>query len=350
MSPTPQIDERRRRWGTYAFSILLAGALLYWAVRGVNWGQVGSIIGGIQWKYVAVGTSFTCFTFLLRSYRWRILLNAEGNFDLLTVFCANMAGTLSNNFLPARAGELVRSVLISSRSSLSKTYVLTTALSERLMDVIALVLASSLALWKVSPKPHWMAGASRTMALVALAGGVATIVLPYTAATWESVARRLPLPRLIGKSLERILEQVFLGLRAFHDAGRFWKFGLFTAAVWLSDACATVLGGRALGLHVSFPVALLLLTGLGFASALPSTPGSLGIYQFIYVSVLTLFGISRDGALAFALVSQVMGYVVTLALGGPSFYWLQKPGSLVRLPGVICTGGAPQAGLPPARV
>ena len=56
--------------------------------------------------------------------------DAEAKFGIGTVFGANMAGYLGNNFLPARAGELLRSVLISRRSSLSKTYVLTTALGE----------------------------------------------------------------------------------------------------------------------------------------------------------------------------------------------------------------------------
>ena len=305
------------RRSAVAVSIALAGVLLYAAVRGVEWTRVLDIIAGAQLKYIAIGTGFTVCTLVLRSLRWRVLLNAEASLDVTTVFCANMVGNLSNNFLPARAGEVVRSLLISNRSRLSKTYVLTTALSERLMDVIALVLASGLALWSVNPKPHWMAGAFRTMALLALAGAIAAIAIPRTARLWKANA-------LAG----RIMDQVLLGLRAFHDRRRFLQFSGLTAAVWLSDACATVVGGWALGLDVSFPVAVLLLTGLGFASALPATPGFVGIYQFIYVSILTMFGVSRDGALAFALVSQVVGYLVTLALGGPGFYLLQRSAEL----------------------
>jgi uncharacterized protein (TIRG00374 family) len=328
----------RGRWWSGALAVLLAGVLLYCAVRGVAWAKVGAIIAGVEWKYIAVGTGFSICTFLLRSLRWRILLNAEGCLDVMTVFCANMAGYLGNNLLPARAGELVRTVLIGNRSSLSKTYVLTTVLSERLMDVIALVLAGSLALWSVDSKPQWLEGVSRTMALAGLVGAVATIVLPRTAPLWQSLVRRLPLPRAVGAALERVMRQIFLGLGAFHDWRRFSKFTLLTAAVWLSDACATVIGGWALGLHISFPVAMLLLTGMGFASALPSTPGFVGIHQFVYVGVLTLFGISRDAALAFSLVSQVSGYVVTLVIGGPGLVLLQRPGSM-----------APPAELPPAR-
>lgn len=311
------------RRSTLAVSLALAGALFYAAVRGVDWARVLDIITGAQWRFVALGTGLTVCTQVLRSLRWRVLLNAEGSLDVVTVFCANMVGNLSNNFLPARAGEVVRSLLISNRSRLSKTYVLTTALSERLMDVMALVLASGLALWSVNPKPQWMAGAFRTMALLGLAGAIGAVALPRIARFWKSSAL-----------VERIMSQVVLGLRAFHDWRRFSQFSGLTVALWLSDACATVVGGWALGLHVSFPVAVLLLTGLGFASALPSTPGFVGIYQFIYVSILTMFGVSRDGALAFALVSQVMGYLVTLALGGPAFYLLQRPAEVAPAEGL----------------
>jgi uncharacterized protein (TIRG00374 family) len=335
----PELDYRqlRGRWWPGAVAVLLAGILLYCAVRGVDWAKVGAIIAGVEWKYIAVGTGFSCCAFLLRSLRWRILLNAEGCLDVTTVFCANMAGYLGNNLLPARAGELVRTVLIGSRSSLSKTYILTTVLSERLMDVIALVLAGSLALGNVDAKPPWMEGVSRTMALAGLVGAVATIVLPRTASLWQSLVRRLPLPRAVDAALERVMRQIFLGLRAFHDWRRLSKFTLLTAAVWLSEACATIIGGWAFGLHISFPMAVLLLAGMGFASALPAAPGFVGIYQFVYVGVLTLFGIGRDAALAFSLVSQVSGYVVTLAIGGSGLVLLRRPRLM-----------APQAELPPA--
>jgi len=327
---TPTFDDRRPRGRLWsgAVAALLAGVLLYCAVRGVEWAKVGAIVAGAEWKYIAAGTGFSCCAFWLRSLRWRVLLNAEGCLDVTTVFCANMAGYLSNNFLPARAGELVRSVLISARSRLSKTYVLTTVLSERLMDAIALVLAGSLALWNVNAKPQWMAGVSRTMALAGLAGAAATVVLPRTAPRWQSLLRRLPLPRGMGASLGRIMGQIFLGLGAFHNWRRLSKFTLLTAAVWLSEACATVIGGWAFGLRISFPAAVLLLAGMGLASALPSTPGFIGIYQFVYVGILTLFGIGRDAALAFSLVAQVSGYVVTLAIGGPCLYLLRRPASM----------------------
>ena len=97
-------------------------------------------------------------TLLLRAYRWRILLNAEGRVSIPTVFWATAAGYFGNNFLPARAGELVRTFLISTRSGLEPAYVLATALSERVADAVALVAIGALVLLTLPSPPGWLAG------------------------------------------------------------------------------------------------------------------------------------------------------------------------------------------------
>ena len=301
--------KRGRAW-SWILSVPLAAVLLYLSLRGVDWKGVWQTISGARWGFLAAGCGCSCVSFFLRSLRWRILLNAEQRLSVGLVFSANMAGYMGNSFLPARAGELVRTIAIGARSSLSKTYVLTTALSERLMDVIALVLWSSLILLRAGAKPRWIVDLSRTTAIVAAAGALALAVLPHM----EGLCRNR-LPRFAG--------QVLLGVRAFHNVGRFLGFATLTAAIWMTDAFGAILMADGLHLHFSFAVAMLLLTGMGLGSALPSTPGYVGIYQLAAVTVLTPFGISRDAALAYSLVAQASACVVTLALGLPSLYWIK---------------------------
>ena len=204
-------------------------------------------VAAAQWWYLAGGAAILVGSYFLRSLRWRILLNAEGDFDVGTVFWANMAGYLGNNFLPARAGELLRSALISTRSALSNTYVLTTALSERLMDVIALVLGASLVLLTVDPKPAWMEALSRTMAIVAAAGAVAIVVLPHTGKLLETILTRIPMPAGLRKRLIELAGQILLGMRAFHDWARFAGFVFLTLVIWAADAAGAIVAARGLG-------------------------------------------------------------------------------------------------------
>ena len=175
----------------------LAAILLYYALRGVEWRRVGQIIGGARWQYIAAGTAISVVNYFVRSMRWRVLLNARGHFRASTVFWATMAGYLGNNFLPARAGEVVRSFIISDQSALSKTYVLTTALTERLMDAIALVLCGSVVLLQVSPKPPWMDQVGRTTAVISALGALMVAVLPHAEGLIQELLRRMPMPGAI---------------------------------------------------------------------------------------------------------------------------------------------------------
>src|SRR6185369_14813108 len=108
--------------------------------------EVARIAAGANLAYLSLATAMSTGTLFLRSFRWRILLNAEGAVGVGAAFWATAAGYFGNNFLPARAGELVRTVMISSRSSLDNAYVLATALSERVADAVALVGISALVL------------------------------------------------------------------------------------------------------------------------------------------------------------------------------------------------------------
>ena len=322
----PERGTRFAAW-RWVFAIGLAAVLLYKALHGVDWMRVWRTVLAARWEYLAGASLVSVSSYVLRALRWRILLNAGASAPLRvsTVFRANMAGYLGNNVLPARAGEVIRSLIISSQSSLSRAYVLTTAVSERMMDAIVLVLWGSLTLAQVTSKPPWMEAVARTMALVAGTAALALMVLPHAEGLVQRLVRRLPVPPALKERMKLMVEQILLAIRAFHHVGRFVKFAALTAAIWAADATSMMIAARGLGLEMRFAAAVLLLTALGLGSALPSTPGYVGIYQFAAVTVLAAFGVTRDQALAYSLVTQALGYAVIAILGVPGLY-----GALVR--------------------
>ncbi len=126
----PTVDRQRRGAGqliSLGVALTLAGVLLYYSLRGIEWRQVASIIAGAKAWLLTVAAAISTTSILLRAIRWRVLLSAEGNVRVPTAFWATAAGYFGNNFLPARAGELVRTLMISSRSGLDTAYVLATA-------------------------------------------------------------------------------------------------------------------------------------------------------------------------------------------------------------------------------
>jgi uncharacterized protein (TIRG00374 family) len=271
---------------------------------------VGQILAGAKIAYVIVCCLLCTVALFLRAYRWRILLRAEGSVSIPTAFWATAAGYFGNNFLPARAGEVVRTMMISSRSRLSKAFVLTTALSERLADAIALVTISALVLLTLPSRPGWLSQAAKPFAIAGALGLVALAVLPSLEKVFKAVTRAVHLPEKLDVTLHHLIENVLRGIKSFHHPARLGGFLALTAVIWFLDALTTIIGARALSLNITFPNALLLIAGLGLGSALPSTPGYVGVWQFVAVNVLMPFGVSRTDAIAYILFYQALLYVV----------------------------------------
>jgi hypothetical protein len=310
----------RGRAVSIGLAFALAAVLLFYSLRGIDWREVGRVAAGASAPRLLVVAAVATVALFLRACRWRVLLNAEGSVSVPSVFWATTAGYFGNNFLPARAGELVRTFMISARSGLDSAYVLATALSERVADVIALVSIAAVVLLTIPAPPGWLAGAIRPFAALALLGAAAIALLPFLAPHVPSVIARAPVPRALRPKLVAAVASALRGMRAFHDIRRLAAFAGLTAVIWTLDAAGVVVGASALGLDIPLNLAFLLIAGLGLGSALPSTPGYVGIYQFVAVSVLTPFGLSRNDAIAYILVAQALGYIV-IGFWGSMGFW-----------------------------
>ncbi len=306
-----------------AGSLILAAVLLYYSLRGIEWHTVGVLLRTAHLSWVSVYCLLATVALALRAYRWRILLRTAGDVSIPTAFWATAAGYFGNNFLPARAGEVVRTVMVSSRAGLSRAFVLTTALSERMADAIALVTISALVLLTLPSQPGWLAHSAKPFAIAGFGGVIAIAILPWLEPLIQRILASLPLPPGLKHKLSGLIGHIVHGIRSFHDPKRIAGFLSLTAIIWCIDATGAIFIARALALPLSYPLSFLLITGLGLGSALPSTPGYVGIYQFVAVSILTPFGIAKTDAIAYILLLQAASYIV-LTFWGVIGLWFHK--------------------------
>jgi uncharacterized protein (TIRG00374 family) len=304
----------RRRW-LIVVSFAISAVFLYLALRGVEWSRVGQIFATARIQILLASLLLTPISPLLRAARWRVLLNAQGRISLGTVFWANSAGYLGNTFLPGRAGELIRSVMISARSKLSTPYVFTTALTERAFDLVFLIIAGSIALTTIPYKPVWLASAAGTLAVSGIVAAAGLAVVPKTQRLAAWILGRLPIGAGLRDRLLGIADQVRLGVDALHQPARLFQFLILTVTIWTMDVLLAMLIAFVLHFALSFAQALLLITALGLSSAIPSSPGYVGVFQFVAVTVLGPFGFSKNDALAYILMWQALIYLVTTVLG-----------------------------------
>ena len=292
-------------------SVILAVLFLYLALRDLDWQKFFDTLKNAQYIYLPILFFWSSTNYLMRALRLRVLLTSEKKMPVPNVFWANMSGYLGNNILPARAGELVRAAYLARKNSISASYALAVGLVERLMDLIALIVLGSLALSSMGVVSPVFQNALKGVSILGLIGLIAIFVLPY----FEKPIRRLIMAFPILKEahnikLDQFLRQFLGGLKSLHSFTRVMQFIGLTGLIWLMDAIGTVFMAYILKIPLLLQQSFVLLAALGLSSTIPSTPGYVGVYQFVAVTTLAPFGISKADALAFILVSQIFSYII----------------------------------------
>lgn len=304
-SPKPG---RKRVW-LFLLTLLLAGIFLYLAVRRVNWQETLQTLQSGNLLYLAAALLVFSLACLARGLRWRVLLSAEKPVSLPVVFWSMMAGYLGNAYLPARAGEVIRIVMVGQRAGISKSFALATALTERLADAVILVAVSAAALSTLKDLPEALLQAMRVMAVVGIAGAALVFIAPHMSGLIRAAIQNLPLPGGLRDKLQAIATSFLNGASALQSWGRLAQFLLYSAVLWSLDTVVGLSVARAFGLPLNPAQIFILLAAMGIASAIPSTPGYVGVYQLVAVTVLVPFGLTDSQALAYILALQGVMYL-----------------------------------------
>jgi uncharacterized protein (TIRG00374 family) len=305
---------KRSTW-YWVLAAVIAVGLLVLAIRGVSWNEMIDTMRQSDPVILALVLAMTTFNLILRGIRWGILISGEHKLQPMTMFWATADGYLGNALLPARAGELIRSAIVGIKTGIGTSFVFATALTERIIDAVVLVLIGMILLPSISGFPDWVPTALRVMAAAGLVGLLLLVALPFIEGFIRKVLAKLPLPGTWKIKLSGILGRFVLGTRAFVNPIRAAGFLGLTPVIWLLDGFITVELAKAMSLSLSLSQALLLMVALGLASALPSTPGYLGIYQFVATTILPVFGMTKSEALTFIIFYQGLGILVYLFWG-----------------------------------
>ena len=325
---TAQTSKPQSKW-LLALSLVIAAGLLYLALRKVSWTELVSTLRQGNLALLALGVAILSLSCVVRALRWRVLLSAEKALPLPLVFWATMTGYLGNAYLPARAGEVVRSVLIGQKGGLSKSFTLATALTERLVDALILVVIAAIGVSTLFSMPAELTRALRLMGLVGALGAVALMAAPHMGGLANNLIARLPVSSGLRGKIEHFTTNFLTGAGALQHWGRLALFMFFSLGIWTLDMLCGFSVARAFGLNINPIQVFILLAALGLASALPSTPGYVGVYQFVAVAVLVPFGLSEAQSLAYIIGYQGVNYVV-ITLWGLIGLWKLRGGFRLR--------------------
>lgn len=304
--------------------IVFSVAALLLAVRNIDLEDLDTLKDlPVPWLHAVAGGLVLMIGVVLRGHRLKLLLPRDDPVPRKVLSGATAILYLVNNLFPARAGEVVRVVLIRRSSNSSLTGLLTATLLERCMDgitIAALVLGAVLAL-DVSP----------TMTERATGLGLVFVIAVIVLALGELLYRRNPdlahrwiarcTPGTTGKRIRRVIEGVFEGLNLMESPARSLGILASSLAIWSSTALGFYL--LVLGYppemmpHTPF-VGAVITGAVAFAASIPAAPGYLGVFQLAVKEALELIGAEEIAALHAALMLWVVNWISNNLLG--AFY------------------------------
>jgi uncharacterized protein (TIRG00374 family) len=281
-----------------------------------------------KYVYLFITLPIGGFNYFLRALRWRTLVQNEKGLSPLAVFWANMIGYLGNLYLPARAGEFFRSAVLGKETGRGTSFVLATALTERIIDAITLVMILAAGLLSQNDLPPAIQKAVWGVGIGGAVGLLSVILLPRQEKRLAKLISHDRFPQKYQEKIQGQLIRFLTGMRSLQSTDRITKFLTFTLFIWWIDGMSIVIGARIVSQTLSLSQALIFLAALGLSSAIPSTPGYIGVYQFVAVSVLIPFGFSHADSLAYILIIQISGYLLVTLLGLIGLWQAGQAGSL----------------------
>jgi glycosyltransferase 2 family protein len=309
--------------------VLISGALLWFAIRDVEFAKVWANIQGINYPYILPYLGLVVIEVVLRAWKWHVLLTPVKVPSFWKLNSATIIGLMANNVLPGRAGEFVRAYAGARLERISFSASFATVVIDRVLDglTVSAIFVAALILQPSLPDAVKVPGyAAAGLYVVAIAFLVVLLVQETFAFRWLAWVLRA-FPEGIGHYVTGLLQAFVHGLGALKN-GRLLSMSIFISVlIWLGYALSVWV--MALAMDIRTPegpltvlqafVVLLIVTIL---LTLPSTPGFVGAMEFGIKSGLVLFGVDENQALAFALVYHVTQYV-PITIGGFVALWLE---------------------------
>lgn len=269
-----------------------------------------------DWKYISLSGFFTIVALFSRAYRWKYPLNhmgynPKGYNRLMTVSVAYLL-----NFTIPRSGEISRAVLLQKYEKVPFDKGFGSIISERLVDLICLLLLLSLVLLLQFQELYSFLERLIPFEKLLVTGSLFAIVLiGFISLIYYSKNRFFV---TIKQKAKGLIE----GLLSLFKMPNRTPFLLHTLIIWCAYVATFYFGTKALDATADLSLGVILITFVVGSLAISFTNGGLGAFPLMIAEILLLYNIPETAGTTFGWILWTSQTIILVIAGGISFLLL----------------------------
>lgn len=324
---------RMKRW-QFWLGVAISAFFLYRVLDDIDFPALwqGLIHANYWWIIPGVGVYFIAVW--ARAWRWHYLLRPLQSIPTRVMFPIVTIGYAGNNIYPARAGEVVRAVVLRKKTGIPVSASLATIVVERIFDGVVMLAFVFLNLPELARLTGEVAVLG-TLSIqdVALWGSLAFIgalAVFLLAAMYPAVTEKI-LVALVNRIMPlrmrpRVLEvgsRFLSGLESLRSPSHVLMVFLTSAVIWLLETVKYWFVMYAFDFQVSFFTLMLMNGVVNLATTIPSAPGYIGTFDLPGIAVLQAYGVDREVAASYTFVLHFALWLPITLLG---LYYMTREG------------------------
>lgn len=313
-----------KRWYLW-IGLVVSALFLYFAMRGLQLDLVLETIksANLLWLIPVVFIYFTSVWF--RSLRWHYLLRPIKSIPTKDIYPVVTIGYMGNNIYPARAGELLRAVVLKHRYNVSVSSTLATIIVERIIDGVVMLgfIFFNLIELNQLTSSSGLVGSIRSLALwgsIAFLGALLFFILaaryPEKIQHFIYWINEKVIPGKWQKKVVDVSMRFFSGIESLKSIKNLGIVLGISVIIWLLETSVYWVVMQAFPFSINF-FGLMLMNGiLNLSTTLPSAPGYVGTFDAPGIALLSAYGIEKTLAAGYILVLHAALWLPITLLGG----------------------------------
>ncbi len=320
-----------KKW-QFWLGVLISVLFIWLSLRGLQLNEFWQTVQKANYFWLIPGIGVYFIGVWARAWRWHYLLKPIKEIPTQTMFPITTIGYMGNNIYPARAGEVLRAVILKRKEGVPVSASLATIIVERIFDgvvMLAFVFVNLSELAKLTGASGFV-GNIQQVAIIGTGVFIGALIIFLLAAMFPHSAVKIGAwiierftPQRFHAKLSGIMHKFLDGLASLRSPLNVLMVFFTSIIIWLLETGKYWFVMHAFNFQVSF-FALMLMNGIvNLATTIPSAPGYIGTFDAPGIAVLTAYGVDQATAAGYTLTLHVALWLPITLLGA---YYLAREG------------------------